>query len=156
MYLKSQLDALPRGAHFHYALGEIARQYFQSEGLFYIDLWPFGGLFIAIISRHAATEVMQNTLGLATQRPDMLKRFFKPITGGTSLFDMHESEWKPWRAVFNKGFQNDYVSSLVPGMIKETTTYTRTLERLARTGEMCYLDTLTLRFMMDMIGKTIL
>lgn len=93
---------------------------------------------------------------LSMRRPFLLPRFFKPITGGLTLFDMREDEWKPWRAVFNKGFSAEHVLSLVPGMVKETVIYADTLRQFALKGDMVYLDSITLRYTMDMIGRTIL
>jgi len=80
----------------------------------------------------------------------------KPFTGGLTIFDLDEAEWKPWRAVFNKGFHGDRIMSLVPGMVEETKVYAETLKDLAEKGEMCFLDPLTLRFAIDVIGKMIL
>ncbi|PQE04870.1 cytochrome P450 protein [Rutstroemia sp. NJR-2017a BBW] len=136
LLLKELNNQLPRGAHYQFMFGDIARKYFLNEGVFYLDLWPMSGLFLT--------------------RPHLLERFFKPIAGGPNLFDLHESQWKPWRAVFAKGFSEQHIFSLVPGIVKETKVYMETLRGLARKGEMFSLDTTTLRFTMDMIGRTIL
>ena len=72
------------------------------------------------------------------------------------MFDMAEPEWRPWRAVLSKGFNNEHFVSHLPGMIKETKIYAETLRNFARKEEMFYLDLVSLRFMMDMIGKTLL
>ena len=34
------LDKLTKGAHYQYAFGDIAREQFHKEGVFYLDLWP--------------------------------------------------------------------------------------------------------------------
>lgn len=149
------MDALPQGAHYELAFGDIFRQYFAKEGVFYLDLWPMSGLFLAVVSPNVATQAAQ-TSSISCERPPLLKRFFNPIAGGPNLFDLTENEWKPWRAVFNKGFSSDHSLSLVPGMTKITSTYCDTLRKLAQKEEMVYLDPTTLRFTMDMIGKTIL
>lgn len=86
----------------------------------------------------------------------MLRRFFKPIAGGTNLFDMTEREWRPWRAMFNKGFSTEQVTNLVPHVLRETEVYKESLRGLAKKEEMFYLDLVTLRFTMDVIGQTIL
>ena len=86
----------------------------------------------------------------------MLRRFFKPIAGGPNLFDLPEKEWKPWRAIFSKGFGSDYILSLVPGMVKETSIYCETLRSLARKGDMFFLDPTTLRLTLDLVGRTVL
>ena len=90
------------------------------------------------------------------QRPLLLPRFFRPICGGPSMFDMHEHEWKPWRSTFSKAFSAEHTLSLVAGMIDETMVYCENLRKCADRKEMFYLDLTTLRFTIDIIGKTIL
>ena len=150
------LDQLPKGAHYQYMMGDIAREHFIDEGAFYLDLWPMSGLFLVVISPGIGVQVTQSNAPLSLRRPLLLHRFFKPITGGLTLFDMPEEDWKPWRAVFNKGFSVEHVLSLVPGMVQETVIYADTLRSLAHKDEMVFLDIKTLRFTIDMIGRTIL
>ena len=42
------------------------------------------------------------------------------------MFDLPEKVWRPWRAVFSKGFSAEHVLSLIPGMVDETTVYCNT------------------------------
>jgi cytochrome P450 len=156
LYLKKWNDTLPKGAHYQYMFGDIARKHFIKEGVFYIDLWPMSGLFLTVVSPSTAVQATQTNPNLSMERPALLRRFFMPITGGSNLFDLPEKEWKPWRSVFSKGFNTEHILSLVPGMVKETLVYSETLRSLASKGDMFFLDTTTLRFTMDMIGKTIL
>ena len=150
------MDALPKGAHQQLLFADIAREHFLENGLYYIDLWPLSGLTIIIFSPNPATEVAQTNPKICIERALLLRRFFKPIAGGPNLFDMPGEEWKPWRNVFAKGFSDNHIATLVPSMVKETIVYSKKLDKLARTGELFYLDTMTLRFMMDMIGGTLL
>ena len=149
------IDKLPKNAHYQNAFGDIAREHFSKEGLFYLDLWPVSGLFLVVVSPYIAAQIHANP-GISMQRPQLLPRFFKPICGGPNMFDLPEREWKPWRAIFNKGFNADHVLSLVSDMVDQTTIYCDTLRALALKNNMFYLDTITLRFTIDVIGKTIL
>ena len=72
------------------------------------------------------------------------------------MFDIGEADWKPWRTIYAKGFHSDRINSLVPGMVQEALTYAKTLRDVAKKGEMTFLEPITLRFTIDMIGKTIL
>ena len=155
LYFKTIMDTLPKDAHYELAFGEIFRQEFTRQGIFYIDLWPLSGLYLAVMSPKVAIQATQ-TSSLSCERPTLLKRFFKPIAGGSNLFDLTEKEWRPWRAIFSKGFSTEHILSLVPAMARTTNTYCDTLRMLARKGNMFYLDPTTLRFTIDMIGKTIL
>ena len=150
------MDALPQNAHYQYMFADIAREHFQSEGLFYIDLWPASGLMMIVTSPLVAAQAAQTNTKICYNRASMLKRFFKPIAGGPNLFDMTEREWRPWRVVFSKGFSSEHVTGLVPHVLRETVVYKETLRNLARRKEMFYLDLVTLRFMVDVMGQTIL
>ncbi|KAM7222488.1 sterigmatocystin biosynthesis P450 monooxygenase [Rhypophila decipiens] len=156
LYLKSQLDRLPSDAHYEYGFATIAEDEFRDTGAFYMDLWPMSGLFLTVVSPQMATEITQVNPALTSERPKLLRDFLKPITGGLTIFDLDEVDWKPWRATFNKGFQADRILSLVPAMVQETQVYADTLRALAAKGEMCFLEPVTLRFTIDMIGKTVL
>lgn len=149
------MDALPKDAHYELAFGDILRQEFASEGVCYLDMWPLSGLYLAVMSPKVATQATQ-TSSLACERPTLLKRFFKPIAGGSNLFDLTEKEWRPLRAIFNKGFNTEHILSLVPAMASTTSVYCETLRKFAQAGDMFYLDPCTLRFTVDMIGKTVL
>ena len=111
---------------------------------------------IIVTSPLVAAQVAQTNTKICYDRAFMLKRFFKPIAGGPNLFDMAEREWRPWRAIFNKGFSPEQVTNLVPHVLKETEVYKEKLKSLAKSKEMFYLDLITLRFTMDVIGLTIL
>ena len=150
------MDTLPEKCHYQYAFREIARHHFINEGVYYVDLWPISSLFLIVVSPDVAVQATQVNSSLAIERPYLLRRFFKPITGGPSLFDMPENEWKPWRMTFNKGFSPDHILSLVPGMAKETSVYCNTLRKFARQRDLVLLNPTTLRFTLDLIGRTIL
>ena len=149
------IDRLPQNAHYQYAFGDIAREHFPKEGVFYFDPWPVSGLFLVVISPTVANQIHANP-EISMERPTLLPRFFKPICGGPNMFDLREKEWKPWRAVFSRGFSADHVLSLVPGMVDETVVYCETLQSHALKKDMFHLDLTTLRFTIDVIGKTIL
>jgi cytochrome P450 len=72
------------------------------------------------------------------------------------MFSVNEAAWKPWRSLFNKGFHSDHINAFVPGMVHEVLTYADTLHNLAKKGDMVFLEPITLRFMIDVIGKTTL
>ncbi|KAF2743488.1 sterigmatocystin biosynthesis P450 monooxygenase StcS [Sporormia fimetaria CBS 119925] len=157
LYLKSYLDRLPPDAHYQYAVGDIAADHFSSTtGAFYLDLWPMTGITLIITSANAATQITQTISKIALNRPPLLTRFFEPITGGPNMFDMPEQAWRPWRVAFNAAFKAERLWALVPGMVEEVEIYSGLLRERATEGEMMFLEPMTLRFTIDMIGKMIL
>ncbi len=108
------------------------------------------------VAKGGAVQTMQTNASISMSKPLLLPKLFKPIAGGPNLFDLPENEWRPWRAIFAKGFNAEHALSLVPGMVEETLIFRETLRDLAQKGDMFLLDFKTLRFTMDLIGKTIL
>lgn len=84
------LDALLKGAHYQYASRDIGRRLFVDEGNFYLDLWPVSGLFLTVVSLQVVVQASQTNPDLSSERPVMLRRFFKPIAGGANLFDLEK------------------------------------------------------------------
>ena len=147
--VKPIMDSLPDDAHPFYVFGEASRKF---SGLYYLDLWPFSPPFLMVTSATAAAQVTQHT-SLAFDRPLALQDWFLPITGGPTLFDMPEKEWKPWRAIFSPGFSNTYLTGLIPHMVEETMVYSAILKAHAKKRDIFELDTTTLWFTMDLIGR---
>ncbi len=147
---------MPRDAHRDLALGEILRRYYPSEGIVYLDLWPAARPIILLTSASLAAQASKSNPSVAANRPPELVPWFRPLTGGPILFDMPEQDWKVWRAIFNKGFASAHVMSLVPGMVAECLVYRDKLRQHARKNDMFYLDPMTLRLTMDLIGRTVL
>jgi len=135
---------------------DIYLEKFQDGGVFYLDMWPLSPLFQAIISPTAATSATQTNRKLATKKPDLLPKLFKPLAGGRNLLEMPETEWKKWRILFNKGFSADNFLELIPGIIKQSQTYVDILRDHAEKKDVFALDHTTIRLTMDLIGKTIL
>ncbi|KAG9241616.1 sterigmatocystin biosynthesis P450 monooxygenase StcS [Calycina marina] len=156
LYFKYYIDKLPPKAHYFNAFRDIYLEHFQDEGVFYLDLWPATDLMLIVISPAAATEAFQTNPLTSMKKPNMLADFFKPIAGGPNLFDMPEEDWRPWRIIFNKGFNEQHLITLVPGMVKQTMIFRESLTSFAREKKIVQLDPVTLRFMLDMIGQTIL
>ncbi len=156
LFIQSVMDTLPKDAHQNLAFGEAARRYFADEGAYYIDLWPFSEPMLIVVSAALATQATQTLANIAAQRPHFLRSWFRPITGGPSIFDMPEADWKPWRAIFNRAFSPVHLLSLVPGMVAEAGIYCDVLRQHARDGDMFFLDPMTLRYMMDVIGRNML
>ena len=146
---------LPKDAHYQSAFGDIAREHFSKEGVFYLDLWPVSGFFLVNVSPKVAIQIHSNP-AISMQRPRLLPRFFRPICGGPSLFDLPEHKWKQWRTVFSKGFSSDHNLSLVPGTVDTVLIYCEILRVLALKNDFIYLDPVTLRFTIDAIGRTVL
>jgi sterigmatocystin biosynthesis cytochrome P450 monooxygenase len=151
--IKPYVDKLPSDAHGFIAVGQMAREY--PDGVFYLDLWPFFEPLMVCTSTTAAIQATQKTV-LATKKPASLHTWFHSITGGPNLFTMDEDEWRAWRKIFNPGFSQTHLVSLVPDIVKETRAYRDVLKSYAEADIMFRLDEATLWFTMDLIGAIVL
>ena len=88
--IKDVLNIFPSGIHPVVPFGHISRQ-FPKSGFCYIDLWPFGVPFMIVTSPTMAIQATQQN-ELMLRRPEELKKWFKSITGGETLFDMSAGE----------------------------------------------------------------
>jgi cytochrome P450 len=136
-----------------YIFGEMNRR-FGKSGAMYLDVWPLGSPFLVITSPFLANQV--TTTSVAYEKPDALRTWFYPLTGGISIFDAPAEKWKSLRALFVRGFSANHLLSLIPQMVEETEVYCDTLRQHARKGDMFSLDQTTLRFMLDVIGRNAL
>jgi cytochrome P450 len=151
--LASIVNLYPRNAIKIYLFGELTRR-FGKGGALYLDLWPLAEPFLVLTSPYLANQV--TTTAIAFEKPDALRKWFFPLTGGVSIFDAPADKWKSLRTLFNRGFSSSHLLSLVPIMVEETEIYCNILRQHAKKGDMFYLDTMNLRFMLDVIGRTAL
>jgi cytochrome P450 len=150
--LASIIKLYPKDAIKVYLFGELSRQA-SNSGACYMDLWPFSEPFLLITSPYLANQATSHP-ALALEKPDALRKWVWSLAGGISIFDAPASRWKPLRALFNRGFSASHLMTLVPLMVEETEVYCETLREKARGGEMCFLDPVNLRLMLDIIGRT--
>ena len=136
--------------------GELLQRDFSDKGVLYLDVWPFSKPFMMIMNPSLATQATQANGHLAIEKPPELAAWIKPLVGGPSLFDLPGKEWKPWRQLFKQGFGASQNLSLVPMMVEESAVLREKLVQKARAGKLFKLDPLIHRFVMDMMGRTVL
>ena len=98
---------LPQGLHKTLMFADILRDNFKEEGCCYIDLWPVSYPCLLVMDPIMASQACQTAKKMRKERPEVLPVFFKPVAGGLNLFDLPGDEWKPRRAIFNKGFSTE-------------------------------------------------
>ena len=144
------LKLLPSDAQQPYIFEVIAKNFTESDTLFYLDLWPFSNPLLMVASPSMALQAcgQQNDL----VKPHVLDAFFRPFAGGDNLFTMNGPEWKRSRALFTPGFQANYLLGQMSHIVEETSVYVDILREHSRKGDMFSLDDVTLWFTMDVIG----
>lgn len=147
------LKQFPKGTPQSYMFGVLAQQFKDSDGLFFIDVWPFSAPMIVVSAPDLAYQVCQE---FDLPKPDTLAYFFKPIVGGLGLFMMNGAEHKSSRALFNPGFGANVILEHTKHIVEQAEVFVEILREHARKGDMFALDDLTCWYMMDVIGAVTL
>ena len=80
----------------------------------------------------------------------------RPMTGGNDLVTMEGAEWRKWRNIFNPGFSNSHLMTLVPDIMKEISIFCKILRESAEKAEIVSMDTLATKLSLDVIGRAAL
>ena len=124
------------------------------ESGYYVDIWPFGPPILVVISPAMAVETCQK---YDLPKPKVLHPFINPMAGGAdNLFVANGAHWKHSRDLFNHGFSMAAALSHMPCVVEEAEIYVRILKDHAQKGDTFFLDPLTCRYTMDIIGNTTL
>jgi cytochrome P450 len=131
------------------AFTTLARDFEDTDGCFYMDVWPFSTPLLVVTSPEMAVQACQE---YDLPKPNVLVPFFAPFAGGPNLFTMNGAEWKRSRGLFNPGFSASVMLECMPHVLEEAEVYVSRLREHARTGDTFSLDSLTCDYMMDVIG----
>jgi len=146
------MASLPKNAHPHMMIHYLRIKY-NLPPIFYIDTWPFGHPICAIIDPDMANQItVQNSLPKHVALVDMLR----PLTGSENLVTMNGPEHKMWRAIFNPGFSNAHMMSLVDGIVDDALVFTEILAKHATGKDIFSLEDATTKATVDIIGRVVL
>ncbi|KAF8858931.1 cytochrome P450 71B25 [Acephala macrosclerotiorum] len=144
------LKNFPLNVHQNYLIAELSKQFNKSDSAFYLDLWPFSLPFLVVSSPSMAIQACQ-TYDLG--KPKALDKFFSPFAGGSdNLFVSNGPQWKRSRAIFNPGFNSNYLLTQMDHIVEETSEFVEILGEHANEGDIFSLDDLLCDFTMDIIG----
>lgn len=121
---------------------------------FYLDMWPFTGPVLVILSPSLLRQATQGDNALP--KVTFLKTYMKPLSGGHDLVSMEGEEWRRWRDVFRPAFTR--ATDLVPGIVDNIQIFRDQLAKRAEIdgeGGVFQLHHLALNLAMDMSGKVI-
>jgi hypothetical protein len=88
--LVPHMSRFPKDAMQTYLIGELTKDFANTDYLVYLDLWPFSLPMIVITNPDLAIQACQQHDLI---KPAVLKSFFNPFAGGDNLFTMNGSEY---------------------------------------------------------------
>ena len=143
----------PRDALGHILPHQIQLRMPDLGPVFYIDIWPFGPPMLVVASPSLNHEITQVH---SLPKFPALRGYMRPMTGGNDLVSMESDEWSRWRKVFNPGFRNTHLMTLIPGMLRDVSTFCEILREKAGENELFQMDPLAANLSLDVIGRVVL
>jgi cytochrome P450 len=142
----------PPTASTDYGVVALAKPF--TNGLFYIDTWPFS-LPLLVVSTPTAANALQK-YSPALLKPEDCNTPLDTLCAGSSMMTMPEDSWRQWRALFNPSFSITYLLQLAPLVASEVSTFCEKLREVAREEKTTELETLVSRFTIDVVGQILL
>ncbi|KAJ0366827.1 hypothetical protein COL26b_011495 [Colletotrichum chrysophilum] len=151
--LLSIMISLPRDVMPTVVLADqVRRRYPHLDKAFYLDMWPFTGPMLMIISPDLMRQATQGENSLP--KVAFLKNYIKPLSGGHDLVSMEGDEWKRWRDVFRPAFSR--ATELVPNIVETICVFRDQLVGRAKGNSGLFqLHHSALNLAMDMSGKAL-
>ena len=129
------------------------RTQYDLPRIFYVDTWPIGPRICAIVDPDVAYQV---TVQRSLPKHAELNRAIWPLAGTKNLVSMEGPEHKRWRAVFNPGFANGHLMTLVDGIVDDSLTFMDVLSKHAEKQDNFSLEEAATRVTVDIIGRVVL
>lgn len=151
-FLLATLKQYPSDILFSVVINDIYHKNFESNGLFYLDLWPFARPTLVVCNSAASLDVNRRL----NTKPDEYKSIFIPQTNGPSLLSTNGAGWKIWRRSMNPGFAtNNLIQSGGMNIIIESIeVLCNVLRTKAKEGNVFILEDFVSRCTLDVILRT--
>ncbi|OBT65131.1 hypothetical protein VE03_04759 [Pseudogymnoascus sp. 23342-1-I1] len=148
----------PRDVHNHVVMSHIADTYdLRKHGLFFVDSYPImSEPLMVVVSPDVAAQVVQNQ-GMPFLKHPVLNENFGRAIGVRGMVGQEGEQWKELRTMFNPGFSQANLLSMVPMMVEETTIFVDRLSKIAAgDGFIEDTDSLAAAVTVDIIGQALL
>lgn len=148
----------PTDIHNHVVMSHIADTYdLRKHGLFFVDSYPITSEpLMVVVSPDVAAQVVQNQGEPFLKHPVLNDQFGRAI-GPRGLVGQEGEQWKELRTMFNPGFSQANLLSMVPMMVEETTIFVSRLSEIAAgDGFIEDTDSLAAAVTVDIIGQALL
>jgi cytochrome P450 len=146
----------PPDVHNQVMMNHIADKYdLRKYGLFYIDSYPIQcEPVLVIIAPDVAAQVTQTES--YPKHPILAAEFGRAI-GPRGIVEQEGEQWKELRTMFNPGFSQANLLSMVPMMVEETTIFVNRLSGIAAgDGFIQNTNDLAAAVTVDIIGQALL
>ena len=154
--LAKESPKLPTDAHSHVLMNELADKYnFREDGLFYMDVYPIQNFpMLVVASPEVAVQIAQ--ISNPYPKHPKLKDDYGAVFGYEGLVVKEGAEWKELRSMFNPGFSQANLLTMVAMIAEETEVFASRLSNIAsRDGFVSSIETLAAELTVDIIGQAV-
>ncbi|KFY64259.1 hypothetical protein V496_03360, partial [Pseudogymnoascus sp. VKM F-4515 (FW-2607)] len=148
----------PRDIHNHVVMSHIADTYdLRKHGLFFVDSYPImSEPLMVVVAPEVAAQVVQNQ-GEPFLKHPVLNADFGRAIGARGMVGQEGEGWKELRTMFNPGFSQANLMSMVPMIVEETAIFVNRLSKIAAgDGFIENTDSLAAAVTVDIIGQALL
>ncbi len=150
--MAEMFSQFPSRVHPHTVISYL-RKKFNLPPIFYLETWPFGEPVCVVLDPDVASQV---TVQPSLSKHRALEDIVLPLTGRDSLLTIEGKHHREWRNIFNPGFSNSHLMTLVDGIVQDSIVFTDILGKHADTGSIFLMEEAATRFTVDVIGRVVL
>lgn len=120
--------------------------------IFYVDLWPLGPVFLASTSVDSL-NLVDTHLSMGKHAEN--NRILTPLLGRDSIPALNGRVWQQVHHMLQPAFKPQSIKQLLSKAATEAAVFCGILERLAETGKVVSMETMTGRMLFEINAKTI-
>ncbi|KAI7786122.1 hypothetical protein LA080_004506 [Diaporthe eres] len=126
--------------------------------LMFVDMRPLNDPLVVVGDPEIADQLTKASKVFPTSPPKSSRSLdrLSYVLGATSIFSLHNQEWRRLRSRFNPGFAPQYLITFVPDILDKGLIFLERLDSLCETGEAFDLMDYTSRLTFDIIGKVVM
>ena len=121
--------------------------------VFYLDLWPVGNSLLMVHDPEVAYQVTQ---AQSLPKHPVVAKVLGAMVGEPSVVTAEGREWKLLRSILNPGFSSQYLSTLIPLLIRHAEVFKDRISQYASTGDVFPIQETAMSLTMDVIGEVVL
>ncbi|KAJ9605468.1 hypothetical protein H2200_010125 [Cladophialophora chaetospira] len=143
---------MPPDFHYHALFYHIGAKY-NMPPVFYLDLWPVSNSFMMVHDPEVASQITQ---AKSLPKHPINEHVLGAMTGSRSVVTAEGPEWKFLRSILNPGFSSQYLSTLIPVLVRHGVIFKDRISQFASSGEVFPVQRLAMSLTFDVIGEVVL
>jgi cytochrome P450 len=146
-------EHFPPKAHPHAWCRYIQKKYNLGD-IFYLDLWPFGPKWLFVTDPEIVSQWV--TTGQSLNKSPQVVDYLGKLLGHDNMVGLDGPAWKRLRTMFNPGFANGHLMTLLPYLVDMTVIFCEKLREAAKIGEVIEMEEYAAKLTIDIMGKIVL